>query len=335
MSDLRDRLRRLEDSFGPTPVVPVDDDHVRLFAKLEFENPNGSLKDRAAFWILKTGIERGDITERTTVVESSSGNFAVSMASFCHTLGIRFVPVIDPNCNAATEAYLRARCERVEKVTTRDATGGYLRTRLRRVQETRRTLERCYWPDQYSNTGALEANYRLTGAEIVAALPSLDYAFVGVGTGGTIAGLSRRLKESFPGIRVVAVDAAGSAVFGQRPRARRIPGIGSSIVPPLVRRAFIDDVVIVPERRTADGCRALLARGGIHAGGSSGSLYAAVQHYFTRRSVTGPRPSALFLCADRGAGYADTVYSDAWVDEFLGTDDDVTLMTTATPVPAG
>ncbi|MFE2247690.1 2,3-diaminopropionate biosynthesis protein SbnA [Streptomyces lavendulae] len=335
MSDLRDRLRKLESSLKTTRVVPVDDDKVDLFAKLEFENPNGSSKDRAAFWILKRGIERGDITEGTTVLESSSGNFAISMASFCHTLGIRFVPVIDPNCNTSTEAYLRSRCERVEKVTTRDRTGGYLRTRLQRVQEIRQELDRCYWPNQYSNDDALEANYRLTGEEIVGSFSSLDYLFVGVGTGGTISGLSRRLKEAFPDIKVIAVDAAGSAVFGQHPKVRRIPGIGSSIVPPLVGKAIIDDIVIVPERQAADGCRQLLRRSGIHAGGSTGSMYAAIQHYFTQRPVSGPPPSVLFICADRGAGYTETVYNNAWVAEFLSTGEGFTIKTMTAPASAG
>lgn len=335
MSDLRERLRKLEGSFRKTRVALVDHDSVNLFAKLEFENPNGSSKDRAAFWILKKAIERGDITERTTVLESSSGNFAISMASFCNTLGIRFVPVIDPNCNRSTEEYLRARCERVEKVTTRDSTGGYLHTRLTRVKEIRRTLEPCFWPNQYNNNDAVEANYRLTGDEIVAEFSSLDYVFVGVGTGGTIAGLSRRLKEAFPDIRVVAVDAAGSAVFGQQPKVRRIPGIGSSIVPPLVRKAIIDDIVIVPERNTAGGCRQLLERSGIHAGGSTGSLYAAIEHYFAERPVTGPPPAVLFLCADRGSGYSETVYNDAWVDQFLDTGGEFIIKSMTAPVSAG
>jgi cysteine synthase A len=137
--------------------------------------------------------------------------------------------------------------------------------------------------------------------------------FVGTSTGGTVAGLSRRVKETWPHARVVAVDAEGSAIFGGAPRIRHIPGLGSSITPPLIDHALIDDVVIVPERDTVRGCHELLSRHGLYAGGSSGTVYAAIGRYFAGH--TGPRPTVLFLCADRGTGYADTIYNPSWVAE--------------------
>ncbi|WP_447041102.1 2,3-diaminopropionate biosynthesis protein SbnA [Streptomyces sp. DSM 118878] len=299
----------------------MTDDSVDLYAKLEFSNPNGSSKDRAAFWILKRGIERGEITEDSTVVESSSGNFAMSMASFCSALGIRFIPVIDPNCNASTEVYLRTLCDRVEKVTRADGAGGYLRTRLERVEELRKELDQPYWPNQYANTDAAAAHYTLTGEEVVQDFKSLDYLFVGVSTGGTIAGLSKRLKEAYPGITVVAVDTVGSAIFGQPPSTRRIPGIGSSVTPPLIQHALIDDIVIVSEREAVAGCLQLFRRSGLYAGGSTGSVYSAIQRYFSGGPVPGPRPSVLFICADRGTSYANTVYNHAWVSKFIDEPD--------------
>ncbi|BAL90191.1 putative cysteine synthase [Actinoplanes missouriensis 431] len=308
--------------FAATPVVRLDDDAVDLFAKLEFSNPNGSAKDRSAYWILKRGIERGEITEDTTVVESSSGNFALSMASFCRALGLSFIPVIDPNCNPATEGSLRALCDHVEKVTVPDEAGGYLRTRLDRVAQLRDQLKNAFWPDQYGSADAAEAHYALTGGEVLREFDELDYLFVGVGTGGTISGLSRRLKQRFPEVTVVAVDAVGSAIFGQEPAVRRIPGIGSSIVPGLLKSALIDDVQFVSELDTVAGCRQLMRRSGLYAGGSTGSVYAAIQRYFGARSESGGRKrSVLFLCADRGTAYAETVYNDAWVSKFLGDPD--------------
>lgn len=319
MAGLLRRLSAVQSWFAATPVVQVEDEKIDLFAKLEFINPNGSAKDRSAYWILKRGIERGDITEETTIVESSSGNFAMSMASFCRALGLHFIPVIDPNCNPATEGSLRALCDHVEKVTVPDATGGYLRTRLERVAQLRDKLEYGYWPDQYASVDAADAHYTLTGAEVLSEFDELDYLFVGVGTGGTISGLSRRLKQRFPQMTVVAVDAVGSAIFGQEPALRRIPGIGSSIVPNLLKSALIDDVQIISELETVIGCRQLLRRSGLYAGGSTGSVYAAVQRYFAGIPVDrAKKRSVLFLCADRGTAYAGTVYNDAWVLKFLG-----------------
>ncbi|MER5843611.1 MULTISPECIES: 2,3-diaminopropionate biosynthesis protein SbnA [Streptomyces] len=312
------RIAALRSAMPRTPLVQLADERLDLFAKLEFSNPNGSSKDRSAFWILKQAIERGDITADSTVVESSSGNFAISLASFCRALGIDFVPVIDPNVNASTEAYLRMVCPRVEKVTRRDASGGYLATRLERVRELVAAIPGAYWPDQYANTDAVEAHRTLTGGELCDTLPRLDHLFVGVSTGGTVAGLSRRVKGAFPGVRVIAVDAEGSAIFGRPPRVRRIPGLGSSMVPPLVREAVIDDVVIVPEAEAADGCHRLLRRHGLYCGGSTGSVYAAIGRYFAGR-VLASRPTVAFLCADRGQAYADTIYDPAWRAEHLGT----------------
>jgi len=312
---LLDRITRLRAGLSGTPLLSLADERLDLVAKLEFCNPTGSAKDRSALWILEQAIRRGDLTRDTVVVESSSGNFAISLATYCRTLGIPFLPVIDPNCNGPTEVFLRSLCDRVEKVSARDATGGYLQTRLARVHELVAELDVAYWPNQYANPDAVDAHYRFTGGELCRSLTKIDYLFVGVGTGGTIAGLSRRVKESFPRCTVVAVDSVGSAIFGDSPRRRLIPGIGSSIVPPLVERAQFDDVAIVPEAWAVDGCLDLYGRHGLYAGGSTGSVYAAIQHWFTEHPVSGRRPAVVFLAADRGHAYANTIYNPVWADE--------------------
>ncbi|MBF6047582.1 2,3-diaminopropionate biosynthesis protein SbnA [Streptomyces sp. NRRL B-1677] len=329
---LLERIRGIGDSLPETPVVRLQHPHLDLFAKLEFCNPGGSSKDRSAYWILRRAVERGDVREGTAVAESSSGNFALSMASFCRLLGLTFIPVIDPNVNAATERQLRLLCDRVEKVAEADATGGYLKARLARIQELRADIPPLYWPNQYANTDAVYAHEHATGAELCRALPALDYVFVGVSTAGTIAGLSTRVKQEFPGARVVAVDSEGSAIFGSPSRPRRIPGLGSSLVPPLLSKALIDDVVIVPEAEAAEGCRRLLSRHGIFAGGSTGSVYAAISRYFTGRETAG-RPAVAFLCADRGGAYSDTLYDPAWVHHVLNADS--VLPPVGTEVTAG
>src|SRR5439155_5057997 len=153
--------------------------------------------------------------------------------------------------------------------------------------------------------------YELTAGEICAEFDSLDYAFIGVSTAGTISGVSRRLKEQYPNIRIIAVDAEGSAIFGATPHKRHIPGIGSSIVPPLLRYAKIDDVVWVPERETVQACRELLMTHGLFVGGSSGSAFAAVKRYAAKMPAY-QHPTVLFLCADRGTPYLDTVFDPNW-----------------------
>src|ERR1041385_1189433 len=247
---LATRLQLLRNTLRPTPHVALVMKGMNLFAKLEYVNPVGSIKDRAAYWILARAAERGEICEETTVIESSSGNFASALAAFTHLVGLRFIPVIDPNISGTYESFLRRLCPTVVKVEDRDDTGGFLKTRLQMVKHLCATIPNAYWTNQYGNMDAVEAHYELTANEICADFESLDYVFIGVSTAGTIAGMSRRLKERYPNVRIIAVDAKGSVSFGDTPRKRHIPGIGSSVVPQLLSHARIDDVVVIPEHET-------------------------------------------------------------------------------------
>src|SRR5438105_2105054 len=279
------RLQQLGKTLRPTPHVPLAMEHMNLFAKLEYVNPVGSIKDRPAYWILKRAAERGEICDETTVIESSSGNFAVALAAFTHLLGLRFIPVIDPNISGTYESFLRRLCPMVVKVEERDETGGFLKTRLQMVKHLCATIPNAYWTNQYTNPDAVDAHYELTASEICADFDSLDYVFISVSTAGTIAGMSRRLKERYPKVRIIAVDSEGSIIFGGEPRKRHIPGIGSSIIPPLLSHARIDDVVLIPEGETVEACRELLTTHGLFVGGSSGTAFAAIKRYAARMAL--------------------------------------------------
>src|SRR5882762_917593 len=167
-SRLARRLELLRNTLRPTPHVQLAMKGMDLFAKLEYLNPVGSIKDRAAYWILTRAAERGEICEETTLIESSSGNFAAALAAYTHLVGLRFIPVIDPNISATYELFLRRICPTVVKVEDRDDTGGFLKTRLQKVKELCATVPNAYWTNQYENPDAMEAHYELTGAEICA-----------------------------------------------------------------------------------------------------------------------------------------------------------------------
>jgi N-(2-amino-2-carboxyethyl)-L-glutamate synthase len=310
-SRLATRLELLRNTLRPTPHVQLAMQGMDLFAKLEYVNPVGSIKDRVAYWILTRAAERGEISEETTIIESSSGNFASALATYTRLVGLRFIPVIDPNISSTYESFLRRICPTVVKVEERDDTGGFLKTRLQKVKELCATIPNAYWTNQYGNPDAMEAHYELTAPEICADFESLDYAFIGVSTAGTIAGVSRRLKEHYPNIRIIAVDTEGSVIFGGTPRKRHIPGVGASIVPQLLSHAKIDDVVLIPEQETVRACRELLNSHGLFVGGSSGTAYAAVKRYAAKMPAH-RRPKVVFLCADRGTPYLDTVFDPAW-----------------------
>src|SRR5215831_11797290 len=150
------QILRLRKILRPTPVVPLEGDGMRLFAKLEYTNPVGSIKDRPAWWILKRAAERGEICGESTVIESSSGNFACALATYTRFVGLKFIPVIDPNISSSYESFLRRLCPRVVKVEQRDDTGGFLKTRLEMVRRLRETIPLAYWTNQYGNPDAVE-----------------------------------------------------------------------------------------------------------------------------------------------------------------------------------
>ncbi|QDS33896.1 2,3-diaminopropionate biosynthesis protein SbnA [Brevibacillus brevis] len=306
------KMMAISHMIGNTPLNKLEHEHINLFCKLEYNNLMGSVKVRPAFYILQEAIKRGEITEETTVVESSSGNFAIALATLCKRLGIKFIPVIDPNINPVYENLLRVISHEVVKVTDRDETGGFLLTRIQTVNRLLNETSNSFWTNQYGNPDSARSHYFGLGAEIADSFETLDYAFIGVSSGGTITGISQRLKERFPDIKIIAVDTVGSVIFGQEPQKRYIPGIGSSMRPDILKGAIIDEVVHVSEEDTVKACYQLYAEHGIFAGGSSGTSYWAIENYFKDQKHVA-KPNVVFLCPDGGMPYVNTVYNQEWV----------------------
>ena len=306
------KLDYLNQYIGKTPCVNLGVNPINLFAKLEFYNLMGSVKMRPAYYVIKEAIKNGNINENTTVIESSSGNFAIALATICKFLKIKFVPIIDMNISQTYEKLLRTISHDVIKVTERDETGGYLLTRINEIKRFQTNNDNVFWTNQYGNIDCLRAHYYGLGSEISESFDKLDYAFIGVSSCGTIAGVSRKLKEKFPAIKIIAVDTEGSVIFGKPPGKRYIPGIGSSMTPDILKEALIDEVIYVPEAEAVKGCYELFEKFVIFAGGSSGASYYAIGEYFKGKKLN-QVPNVVFLCPDGGSPYVDTVYNNEWV----------------------
>jgi cysteine synthase A len=282
-----------------------------VIAKLELMNPSGSMKDRSAAYIVERGVADGSINAAGHLVESSSGNFGIALAAAARVHGLDFTCVVDPKTTPANLRILRALGARVDLVTEPDEHGCYLGARLLRVAELCRELPGSIWINQYANERGWQAHYHGTAGEILADLEGpLDCLVVPVSTTATILGLARRLRGAFPRLRVVAVDAAGSVIFGGPPGPRHLPGLGAGRRPELLAAGEIDEVVHVSDREAVAGCRALAAREGILAGGSSGAVVAAIERLRPRLPE---HWQVLTVLADRGDRYLDQVYDDAWV----------------------
>jgi N-(2-amino-2-carboxyethyl)-L-glutamate synthase len=281
-----------------------------VIAKLELMNPSGSMKDRAAAYILERGLGDGSISRGSHLIESSSGNFGIALASAARVHDLEFTCVVDPKTTPANLRILHSLGARVQLVTEPDSHGCYLAARLERVAQLCRREPRAVWINQYANERSWQAHYHGTAGEILADLGvALDCLVVPVSTTGTILGLARRLRGAFPALRVIAVDAAGSVIFGGPPGPRHIPGLGAGRRPELLAPAEIDEVVYVSDREAVEGCRSLAGSEGILAGGSSGAAVAAIERL---RPDLPENWNVLTVLPDRGERYLDQIYDDDW-----------------------
>jgi len=307
--------KSIVDCIGGTPLVRLDRLYAgrgaEVFAKLEMLNPAGSIKDRPARYIVERGLADGTIAPGAHVIESSSGNLAIALAMVCRLKGLRFTAVVDPKISQTNLKILRCYGAGIEQVTCKDSQGGYLETRIARVQEMLAGDASAVWINQYGNPRNWESHFHGEGDEIARTLEQpADVLVLGVSTSGTVLGIARRLRQAWPDLKVVAVDAVGSVLFGAKPGPRELPGIGASRVPELLCLDDIDEVEHVDDYDAAIGCRRLLDREGIFAGGSSGAVVVAIDRLLARSA----QPLRIVtLLPDRGERYLDSVYDDEWL----------------------
>lgn len=307
-------------TIGNTPLVklsrvlqPAD---FNLYAKLEAFNPGGSVKDRAAFSILKNALDDGLICPGATVIESSSGNMGIGLAQACAYFGLNFICVIDPKTTTLNIEILKAFGAKVDLVSTPDPlTGEFLQARIERVNELLCRIENSFWPDQYRNLYNPLAHHQ-TMREIAEELSGqVDYLFCATSTCGTMRGCAEYVRMNNLRTKIYAVDAVGSVIFSDQKGKRLIPGHGAAVRPKLFRPNLADGCIHVTDAQCVVGCRLLVREEAILAGGSSGGVLMAVES-FRQRIPRGANCVVLF--PDRGERYLDTIYSDEWVAEHFG-----------------
>jgi cysteine synthase A len=305
---------------GNTPIVELShfskNLHFRLLAKLEALNPGGSIKDRPALNIIKAALARGDIQAGSTIIESSSGNMGIGLAQACRYYGMRLICVVDAKTTAQNVAILKAYGAEIDLVSEPDPeTGEYLQARINRVQSLLDSIPNSFWPDQYSNIQNAIAHEQ-TMREIATELGGqVDYLFCSTSTCGTIRGCATYARDHQLQTKVLAVDAIGSVLFGNKPAKRLIPGHGAAVVPRLLKRELIDGVVHVSDLECVVGCRRLVKEEAILVGGSSGAVVMAIERM---RDTIAAGATCVAIFPDRGERYLDTIYSDKWVEQHFG-----------------
>ncbi len=250
---------------------------VRLLAKLESQNPGGSVKDRIGVAMIEAAEAEGRIQPgRSTIVEATSGNTGIALAMVCAAKGYELILTLPQGMSREREALLALYGARVQ-VT--ESMGG-MHEAVAAAQELAARPD-VFLPDQFSNPANPEAHRRTTGPEIERALggEQADVLVAGVGTGGTITGAGEYLRERNPKLQIIAVEPAGSAVLsGQPPGPHRIQGIGAGFVPPVLNRALLDETIAVSDDDAIAVAWRCARHEGVLAGISCGAaLWAALQ----------------------------------------------------------
>ena len=308
---------------GHTPMVRLNrvtaDIPGEVFAKLEFLNPMGSCKDRIARYMIEKAEKEGKIKKGDLIIENSSGNTALGLALIAIQKGYRLKVVVRDRISREKLDQLKALGVEIHMV---DATlppehpDSYNKITPRLARET----PNCFFPDQHNNRDNNEAHYLGTGPEIWEQMEGrIDYFVAGIGTGGTIGGAARFLKEKDPAIQVVAVDPVGS-IFYEYFRSKKmvapgpylLEGLGDEFLIGCADFSVIDDMFQVTDREAFLAARELTLREGILAGGSSGAALWAV------RQLAGKirRPARIVTIFPDGASrYLSTIYNDNWLEE--------------------
>jgi S-sulfo-L-cysteine synthase (3-phospho-L-serine-dependent) len=299
------------DVIGTTPLaclrVPAVAG-VRVYAKLEMQNLF-AMKDRVARQIILTARESGELADGAPVIESSSGTMALGVALVGTALGHQVHIVTDPRIDKVTLAKLQALGCTVH-VVERMTEHGWQSARLERLTELLTTLPGAFWPRQYSNPQNPLA-YQSLADELLADVGHVDVLVGAVGSGGSLCGTARALREKLPDLWVIGVDCVGSVLFGQPDWPQRLQsGLGNSMTPANLDHAQIDEVHWLNDREAFESTHALAADQQIFGGNTSGSVYRVLRHVARRQTS----PAVVVgIMADRGDRYADTVYDrDHW-----------------------
>ncbi len=311
------------ETIGNTPLVRLHKvaKNIKpvLLAKVEFFNPGGSVKDRMAMYMVEDAVSKGLLKPGGTIVENTSGNTGIGLALYAAVKGYKAIFTIPDKMSHEKIALLKAFGAEVIICPTAvppDSPESYYEVAKRIVRET----PNSYLVNQYHNESNVEAHYTMTGPEIWEQTEGrIDYFIAGAGTGGTISGVGRFLKEKNPEIKIIGVDPAGS-VYHDWFKYRKIPeskvymveGIGEDILCETMHFEVIDDIIQVGDRDAFLMARRLVKEEGILAGGSSGAAVHAAIKVCERLPAD---KVAVVVLPDTARNYMSKIFNDEWMRE--------------------
>ncbi len=308
-------------AIGRTPLVRLNKIpgkiNSNIYAKLEFLNPAGSVKDRMGLFIVEDAERRGLLKPGGTIVENSSGNTGSALAMIAAIKGYKCIITMPDKMSQEKRDLMRAFGAEVVITPTdvpADSPESYYSTARRIASET----PGAFYPDQYNNPQNIEAHYRTTGPEIWEQTGGeIDVLVAGIGTGGTLSGAGRFLKEKKPDIKIIAVDPEGSVFYDYfktgklpEPHVYQVEGIGEDYLVKAVDFTILDDIIQVNDRESFLMARRLSKEEGIFAGGSSGSaVHAALQYAADSHGAE----NIVVILPDSGSRYLSKIFNDEWM----------------------
>ena len=318
--------KNIVEAIGNTPIVKLNrvSNHadVNVYVKCEFMNPGGSIKDRIGWWLINDAEERGVLKPGGTIVESTSGNTGFGLAMASAIKGYNCIFVLPDKMSEEKIKNLRAFGARVIVTPTAvepEDPRSYYSVSKRVAEETPNAI----YINQYNNLANRECHYNTTGPEILKQMPDIDVFIAGIGTGGTITGVGRYLKENKPGVEVIAVDPIGSIVHevfntgkNEVPAKTYVmEGIGEDFIPDNYDFDQYDEVVQVGDKETFLMTRELLVKEGIFSGMSSGAAVVGANRWIEQQGDRLKGKNILIVLPDGGNRYMSKVYDDDWMQE--------------------
>lgn len=320
---MRKVFKNITEVVGNTPIVQLNavtkDLNAEIFAKCEFLNPGGSIKERIGRYIIEQAEKSGDLKPGGTIIEATSGNTGIGLAQYAALRGYKCVIVMTDKQSQEKINILKAYGAEVIKCPYEvlpDDPKSYYSVAKKLSEE----IENSHYVDQYNNENNPKAHYCTTGPEIYEQMEgNFDTLAIGIGTGGTITGTALYLKEKMPNLKVVAIDIKGSILPHYHstkeiidPKPYVLEGLGEDIIPPIINFDIIDEFIIVEDEESMHMTRRLPAEEGILAGMSSGaavlgSIKYAKTHPEAKKIVT--------LLPDTGSRYLGRVFNDEWMKE--------------------
>ena len=296
------------ETVGETPSIELKNIETefslsaRLIAKVEGANPAGSAKDRAALYMIEHAEKQGLIKQGSTIIEPTSGNTGIALAAIAVPRGYRVIIVMPDNMSEERKRLMTA--YGAELVLTDGRLG--MSGSIEKAYELKSQIENSYIPDQFNNKANALAHYETTAPELYRDCDeSVDIFVAGVGTGGTITGVGRYLKEQNENVQIIAVEPKNSPILsGGKAGAHGLQGIGAGFVPGVLDVSVIDEIICVTEEEAYKSARLLAKKEGILAGISSGAaLHAAIE--IAKREENKDK-NIVVLLPDRGDRYLST-----------------------------